>query len=469
MNTLAEAELLLIDGDDSRRLSLFDQLTEEGFTVLQAAEVSDAAAILARTRPEGCFVSAPLLPALSTTLSGLEDPPPLYLLGQPAVDQEIRNLAGMIPDGRDDLLQALVQGLAHRSKKRSQRQDLERGLVELAALAIDLGRTARRIPDDDILRHALQRVLDMAKARALTAQQQISGLLFARLSHQPLSLRVAIGVNDKEAMAERYLPLVSMALAEDRVVEHTDGAVIVPLPTLQFQNGALVLLGIGRPGRESFVRLLRTAAAEISLARDANTLYHLAMIDGLTSVFNRSYGIDRLSKELRRASRTHRALTVAIIDLDHFKQINDRHGHVAGDYCLHHAAQALKRCTRATDILFRSGGEEFAAVLPGAGPRETELLGFKLCDALRRLEIEWKGMAIPMTASVGLASLPEKSLEDRYASGSGWSDLTHVLLQFADQAMYRAKEGGRDNFILAGRAGDVSSELEIDQILQAMG
>ncbi len=468
MRSSNPAEILLLDADNRRRLELFERLQAAGFTVLQAANAQDAADLLAHTGPEATVVEADQLTSFLETCLHVETPPPLYLIGLPPLGTKIPHLGAVIPEGRLDLLDSLLFGLRQRIMLRAQREDLERGLVELAHLAIDLGRSARSIPDDALLGQSLREVVEMAQARFTTQKVQVSGLLFARQPGTPLTLRASIGVDDESKASARYLSLASDSIRQDEIVKDTGGAIAVPLPTLQFQNGAIVLLGIEAADLSSFQRLLVTAAAEVSLARDANTLYHLAMIDGLTTIYNHGYGQSRLIKELRRVSRSRLAITLAIIDLDHFKEINDRHGHIAGDHCLRSTAKALGSAMRSTDILYRSGGEEFVVVLPGSGPQQTELIGSKLCDTLRQLQVEWNEMPIPITASVGLASLPAQALADRYTAGTGWTDLAHRMLELADQAMYQAKARGRDCFERAGHVGDVSNHPSVAKLLQSM-
>ena len=280
----------------------------------------------------------------------------------------------------------------------------------------------------------------MAQARFNTKNQSISGLLFARQPGTPMSLRATQGVEDSDQADSKYKVLAGEAVRQNRVLHGEEGAIAVPLPTLQFQNGALILLGLGNADISSFQRILMTAAAEVSLARDANTLYHLAMMDGLTAIYNHGYGQEQVVKELRRVSRSHLSITLAIIDLDHFKEINDRHGHIAGDHCLRSAASALKDALRSTDILYRSGGEEFAAVLPGQAT-QTELIGSKLCDALRQLNLEWDEIHTDHR-QCRLSHLPESALTGRFTAGTGWTNLAHRLLELADGAMYQAKARG---------------------------
>lgn len=176
-----------------------------------------------------------------------------------------------------------------------------------------------------------------------------------------------------------------------------------------------------------------TLLAAVVAARSVR-LRRLSVFDGLTGLHTRGYFEERLAEELRRASRYRRDVSIAIIDIDRYKEFNDRYGHPAGDAGLKVVASALRRATRATDIVARYGGEEFVIILP-----ET-----RACDAVAKLdairrEIEQlpvetlRGtMPARLTISAGVASWP----------GDGtWPD---ELLCVADDRLLEAKRDGRN-------------------------
>jgi diguanylate cyclase (GGDEF)-like protein len=154
--------------------------------------------------------------------------------------------------------------------------------------------------------------------------------------------------------------------------------------------------------------------------------------DPLTGVFNRRYLMETLAREIPRARRAHAPLTVAVIDVDHFKGINDLLGHEAGDRVLAQVAEVLATHVRDEDVVCRYGGEEFVVVLPGT---ELEVA----CERAERWRADLRAMVLPhalegraVTISVGLASAPEHG-----STGD-------ALVRAADQAMYTAKHLGRD-------------------------
>lgn len=163
--------------------------------------------------------------------------------------------------------------------------------------------------------------------------------------------------------------------------------------------------------------------------------------DGLTQVHSRRSILDELERELQRCARAGCPLAVLVLDIDHFKSINDRYGHAAGDTALRHFAKVAQNAVRATDRVGRLGGEEFVLLMVDCDPARALVHAQRVCDALRDTPLYLQGVEVPMTASGGLAS---------YQSG----DSADVILARADVALYRAKEQGRDRVEMAfgGRA-----------------
>jgi diguanylate cyclase (GGDEF)-like protein len=164
-------------------------------------------------------------------------------------------------------------------------------------------------------------------------------------------------------------------------------------------------------------------------------LEQLAYNDELTGLWNRRYLQHRLASELRSAERHGRPLAIAMIDVDHFKPINDRHGHLVGDEVLTAIAARLREALRDEDVLGRWGGEEFLAILPALQPGSAGRAGQRLrrCIADRPLTPG----AIAVTVSVGCAE----------TEGGGSVD---ELVRRADDALYAAKREGRDRVVVAG-------------------
>jgi diguanylate cyclase (GGDEF)-like protein len=168
-----------------------------------------------------------------------------------------------------------------------------------------------------------------------------------------------------------------------------------------------------------------------------------ARIDGLTGLWNRAYFDQRLQEELSESRRYNRPLSLILCDLDHFKEINDRHGHPLGDAVLNRFGRILA-AGRASDIACRYGGEEFGLILPGI-PAEGAM---EVAERLRRhlAEQAWPGAeSLRTTASFGIADL----------AALGMDATPERLVAAADEALYRAKAGGRDRvYCVAGPSTD---------------
>jgi diguanylate cyclase (GGDEF)-like protein len=175
---------------------------------------------------------------------------------------------------------------------------------------------------------------------------------------------------------------------------------------------------------------IRRIAADLSVAN--RKLKHLALYDGLTGLPNRRYAMDRLNKEWERAVRHGDPLLCMLVDIDHFKRVNDEHGHDAGDAVLREVALAMKDCLRASDDVCRFGGEEFLTICPDAGIEMAETLGDRLRRAVESLVVDVPGFHGSVTVSVGVAGYTE-----------GVDNPTR-LLKLADEALYAAKEAGRN-------------------------
>ena len=169
-------------------------------------------------------------------------------------------------------------------------------------------------------------------------------------------------------------------------------------------------------------------------ARDA--LAHQATHDFLTGVFNRRAVLERLGQEISRAKRVNGSLSVGMFDIDHFKNINDAHGHQAGDEALIAFTRRIQSGLREYDCVGRYGGEEFLVIAPGTIGKDDESLYERLRAKIAEAEITTNAGAISLTVSVGVAP------------GTGLSSVD-ALLATADAALYQAKAGGRNRVVYA--------------------
>jgi diguanylate cyclase (GGDEF)-like protein len=158
--------------------------------------------------------------------------------------------------------------------------------------------------------------------------------------------------------------------------------------------------------------------------------------DPLTGLYNRRYIDATLEQELARSQRGGHPLCVVMMDIDHFKQINDTLGHVAGDACLRSIALTLQDCVRISDHCGRWGGEEFICLLPETDSAGGQEMAERLRLAVASLPLAWQGLSLHATISVGLTVRRDGEAPD-------------ALIGRADAALYRAKEAGRNCVVLS--------------------
>jgi diguanylate cyclase (GGDEF)-like protein len=189
---------------------------------------------------------------------------------------------------------------------------------------------------------------------------------------------------------------------------------------------------------------VRLALANMRLR---GALAEQALRDALTGLFNRRYLDETLPREVARARRDGRPLAVAMVDLDHFKSINDRHGHDGGDLVLRAVADCLRDHTRAGDIVCRYGGEELTLVLPDTPADSAVGKLDELRAEIGRLRVSTAGASVEgITVSAGVAVLRA-------------GDDANALLAAADAALYRAKREGRNRVVRAGAPAEASADL----------
>jgi two-component system cell cycle response regulator len=180
---------------------------------------------------------------------------------------------------------------------------------------------------------------------------------------------------------------------------------------------------------------LSFAILDAQAERIAHQLYESSVRDALTHAYNRRYFAERFASEIAYARRHSTDLALVIFDIDHFKGVNDEHGHVAGDEVLRAVATLVSRAIRAEDVFVRYGGEEFAVLVRGIQQGSVGLLAERLRAGVEWLEVKSGTMALCVTISVGHASLNQVPDDKRSAE---------ELVGLADERLYRAKASGRN-------------------------
>lgn len=234
----------------------------------------------------------------------------------------------------------------------------------------------------------------------------------------------------------------NLALAPNRIETFKESRSRMCIPLISFGQtlGVLVLDSMrveafnpadARP-LESVADICATA---IQNAHYVDRVRHLANIDGLTGIFNRRYFEKQIADELERSRRYDTELTVMMVDIDHFKRLNDEFGHLLGDEVLRQVSSIFSQQLRKNDVVCRYGGEEFAILLPQTSCQQA----MAVAEKLRRVVEAWQfpGVPRPVTISAGIASCP--------AHGSTRDD----VVKAADAALYTAKQAGRNRVLVA--------------------
>jgi two-component system cell cycle response regulator len=182
---------------------------------------------------------------------------------------------------------------------------------------------------------------------------------------------------------------------------------------------------------------------------DVENAYHLAiydlvMRDGLTEIYNKRKYDEELEREVARALRYGRPLTLVLFDIDHFKAVNDTYGHLCGDYVLKQVADRVRESLRAEQVFARVGGEEFVVLCPETGADNAERLAEKLRDKIGATPVEYAGFQVPVTCSFGIAELVPHMRD------------ANALYDGADRALYDAKQGGRNMVCVYAPEADVT-------------
>ena len=176
------------------------------------------------------------------------------------------------------------------------------------------------------------------------------------------------------------------------------------------------------------VLMAATGILAIAIIHEVSQISRLAGTDSLTRIFNRTYFTLRITEEAERAHRYRHVLTLVMVDIDHFKKINDELGHEYGDRALAEVAQHLKDGLRSSDILFRYGGDELAILMPETTVEDAQAILRRIADSLDQIDLQGE----KLTISAGIASLPADAQSDQ------------ELIQAADKRLYAAKDHGRN-------------------------
>ncbi|WP_243362265.1 sensor domain-containing diguanylate cyclase [Fundidesulfovibrio terrae] len=234
-------------------------------------------------------------------------------------------------------------------------------------------------------------------------------------------------------------------------------ALLVPLRVEDKPFGCLSVLihrDLAKHEQETAREALNQLAPCVKHSLDYLLLKRRADRDGLTGLYNRRSFDARLDQELKRHIRHKEGFVLLMADLDHFKAVNDTHGHLAGDAALKHAAHALESGLRSSDFLARYGGEEFAVILPHTGQSQAWMLAERLRRRVSSITLRYAGRMIPLTISIGMTG---------FAPGQAATPAS--LVAQADQALYAAKLAGRNRVSIAASREDAREAAQAGSLM----
>ncbi len=198
-------------------------------------------------------------------------------------------------------------------------------------------------------------------------------------------------------------------------------------PVLAVVGFVIALVGYGA----------RTVLVQLRTQADKSHLEHLSRVDPLTELANRRHFDETLRHEFKRALRSRESLSLLMVDIDHFKMLNDTYGHPEGDQYLRRISRTLKACaSRSSDLVARYGGEEFVIVLPGIGEAAAAQVARRMLSAVVGLALPSPAARGIVTVSIGLASTEGGRVMDGAQ-----------LVAAADAALYKAKQSGRNQVV----------------------
>ncbi len=347
-------------------------------------------------------------------------------------------------------------------------RELKRTVEELAAFN-EIGKTLTSTLDiSEVLKIIMQKVSELLQPEnwSLLLVDDRSGELYFEAAvgqgaERIRDLRIKVGEGIAGWVAREGEPvLVSdvqqdprFAARFDQVSQfETTSVLAVPLRSKDRTLGVIELINSRSRGEdgaafsEKDVRTLASiadyAAIALENARNFQRIQELTVVDEHTGLFNSRHLQQQLENELVRARRFDQSVSLVFVDLDHFKQVNDRHGHQRGSALLREAGQLLARQLRTVDIPVRYGGDEFVVLCPQTDRVQATVCAWRLREAIaNHVFLVSAGVAVRITASFGVAAFPEDA-----SSGDD-------LMRAADLAMYRAKEGGRDQVSAGSPAG----------------
>ncbi len=457
-------KILIVDQIATNRIAMRAKLGAAQFCVSQAASVQEALAVLKHTAPDlvVCEFDLPdgtafdLIANCNTKLDRARTPI-IVLSGSIPQDARLNLLAAGANDVISKPLDSTLLLARIRSHIRAAHSDAEWHLRDDTSRALGLAEARAEFRN----REKIRIIGDLSPSTA-----QLSADLARELPDADLSMASPedVFLSDVDATADafvltlstRRVPEVLRLLSTLRCHRESRHAVVFVLQESGEDELAAYALDMGA----SDLVPLSTAPTEIALRLSTlldrkrqsdhlratmRTGVEAAVCDPLTGLHNRRYAMPHLARTLERASQSGKPVAVMIADLDHFKRINDTHGHSAGDKVIVETADRLRQNLRAVDLVARIGGEEFLVVLPNVTLQNAHKAAERLCKKIRETPVVDESIGQPLlaTISIGMTIFDPKLYQGQTLPKP------EELLKQADLALYNAKEKGRNRVRLA--------------------
>jgi len=458
-------KVLIVDDVATNRIVLKVKLSAAYYEVIQSGSGAEAIEIASRQRPDLILASAclPDLPG-AEFLRALSESPDLRTTPVVMIvsDDTAASRIAALENGADDALAKPLQDdllLARlRSLMRQRHSDDELQLRATTFRALGFAE-----PQPGFSRPARVAVVATQQTDAMrlrTALQQTTGHLFIAATTEQVFSSLA-----RSGSPDAFIVLIDAAdpdnslrlLAELRSGPVTRSSAVIALLPTELQNLSPTILDMGvndvltvsPETRELALRLgaqLRYKQAADHHRAQLKDGLRAAVIDPLTGLFNRRYAMPYLDRLIAAEAEERRDFAVMVVDLDHFKSVNDRFGHAAGDTVLTRIADLLRGNLRDEDMVARIGGEEFLIVIPDTTRAQARQTAARMCRVVQRAPIPVTGLTDPVrvTVSIGVAI--------GHAAQDGTRPSAADLLAQADRALYNSKADGRNTVTMSSRS-----------------
>ena len=452
VGTAESHKVLVVDDDPELLESMVRLLRREGHEVMSASTEAEAVDVVSHWHPHLVLLDYYLRETTGETVARsirrIDELCQVLLVTGYASEQPARKLLAELEiqgyhdksDGPHRLMTLVDAALKH--YRALQRIDLQRRhlrhVLDVAPLICAIQ------PVGTLLETALRELAGLLRGGDGFIATSNSGIFVLGTAHEAVSIHAATGrfsgVSSVSELPGALAPVVSGAL--ERTAPYADQGryVVVPLETRAGDRGCMIVESAEL--HVDAVEACEIYARQVTQALENVLLYERATVDALTRLFTRDFGLQRLHETLSLGSRTDEPTSVVMIDVDHFKRVNDTYGHAAGDLVLRAVAAAVREECRVTDVPSRHGGEELLLVLPATDAEGALILAERIRTRIANERVAFEGATLSVTASFGVATV---SHEEYVGAG------THMdLVRHADVALYRAKAAGRNVVVVHG-------------------